>query len=70
MSWQPLRLFRDRSVPKLNNLRRAADGGLRVPPTWWLPAAQIPAAGLQQRIAPDLMLIGGAQSSLAALRVV
>jgi len=34
MLWQPLRQFRDRSVPKLHNLRRAAAAGLRVPPTW------------------------------------
>src|SRR5215831_18014800 len=43
MSWQPLRRFRDASVPKLNNLRRAAAAGLRVPPTWWAPAADAPA---------------------------
>jgi pyruvate,water dikinase len=43
MSWQPLRHFRDASVPKLNNLRRAAAAGLRVPPTWWAPAADAPA---------------------------
>jgi pyruvate,water dikinase len=34
-----LKVYRDRSVPKLNNLRRAAAAGLRVPPTWWLDAA-------------------------------
>src|SRR5438105_4491336 len=39
MPWQTLRRFRDASVPKLNNLRRAAAAGLRVPPTWWAPAA-------------------------------
>lgn len=43
MSWLPLRRFRDATVPKLNNLRRAAATGLRVPPTWWLPAASVPA---------------------------
>ncbi|HMC88413.1 MAG TPA: PEP-utilizing enzyme [Gemmataceae bacterium] len=38
MAWQPLKSFRDASVPKLHNLRRAAKAGLRVPPTWWLRA--------------------------------
>ena len=46
MSWQPLKQFRDPSVPKLNNLRRAAAAGLRVPPTWWAPAAEALAADL------------------------
>ncbi|HYX24807.1 MAG TPA: PEP-utilizing enzyme [Thermoanaerobaculia bacterium] len=39
MRWRPLARFRDPSVPKLDNLRRAAAAGLRVPETWWLPAA-------------------------------
>jgi pyruvate,water dikinase len=39
MSWHVLTQFRDATVPKLDNLRRAAEAGLRVPPTWWLPAA-------------------------------
>jgi pyruvate,water dikinase len=39
MPWQPLKGFREPSVPKLNNLRRAAAAGLRVPATWWLPAS-------------------------------
>ena len=39
MPWLPLRQFRDNAVPKLDNLRRAAAAGLRVPPTSWLPAA-------------------------------
>jgi rifampicin phosphotransferase len=39
MDWQPLKTFDDPSVPKLDNLRRAARVGLRVPPTWWLPGA-------------------------------
>jgi pyruvate,water dikinase len=39
MSWKALRVFRDKTVPKLNNLRRAAAAGLRVPPTWWVEAA-------------------------------
>jgi pyruvate,water dikinase len=38
MPWQPLERFRDRSVPKLDNLRRAAAAGLRVPDTRWAPA--------------------------------
>jgi pyruvate,water dikinase len=41
MPWRPLEHFRDRAVPKLNNLRRAAAAGLRVPATWWLPAAEL-----------------------------
>ncbi|HKI06255.1 MAG TPA: PEP-utilizing enzyme [Thermoanaerobaculia bacterium] len=40
MPWRTLARFRDSSVPKLNNLRRAAAAGLRVPETWWLPAAE------------------------------
>jgi pyruvate,water dikinase len=43
MPWRTLRHFRDAAVPKLNNLRRAAAAGLRVPPTWWAPAAGAPA---------------------------
>jgi pyruvate,water dikinase len=38
MPWLPLSQFRDQTVPKLNNLRRAAAAGVRVPATWWLPA--------------------------------
>src|SRR5262247_2186060 len=38
MPWRTLARFRDLSVPKLNNLRRAAAAGLRVPETWWIPA--------------------------------
>jgi pyruvate,water dikinase len=38
VSWRSLARFRDASVPKLDNLRRAAAAGLRVPETWWLPA--------------------------------
>jgi phosphohistidine swiveling domain-containing protein len=45
MFWQPLMRFRDPSVPKLDNLRRAAAAGLRVPATWWAPAAAL-AAGI------------------------
>jgi rifampicin phosphotransferase len=39
MPWLPLSRFRDPTVPKLDNLRRAATAGVRVPTTWWLPAA-------------------------------
>src|SRR5438128_299168 len=46
MSWQPLKRFRDPSVPKLDNLRRAAEAGLRVPPTCWASAAELAAAPL------------------------
>lgn len=38
--WRPLERFQDRTVPKLDNLRRAAAAGLRVPETWWMPAAE------------------------------
>jgi hypothetical protein len=38
--WRPLKRFRDSTVPKLDNLRRARAAGLRVPETWWLPAAE------------------------------
>jgi pyruvate,water dikinase len=41
MNWLPLHQFRDRGVPKLENLRRAAAAGLRVPLTWWLRADAI-----------------------------
>jgi pyruvate,water dikinase len=44
MCWQPLSAFRDPSVPKLDNLRRAAAAGLRVPPTWWVTAARLASA--------------------------
>ena len=40
MPWRPLTEFRDSAVPKLDNLRCAAAAGLRVPETWWLPAAE------------------------------
>ena len=42
MSWKPLRRFRDPQVPKLNNLRRAAAAGIRVPETSWIHAAEAP----------------------------
>ena len=45
MRWQPLTAFRDPAVPKLNNLRRAAESGLRVPPTWWLRVDEALASG-------------------------
>lgn len=44
MFWQTLKRFRDRSVPKLHNLRLAAAAGLRVPPTVWAPAAELASA--------------------------
>lgn len=40
MPWRKLARFRDPAVPKLNNLRRAAAAGLRVPETWWMPASE------------------------------
>jgi len=44
--WRRLARFRDPAVPKLDNLRRAAAAGLRVPATWWLPAAEAAAGAL------------------------
>ncbi|HLW63814.1 MAG TPA: PEP-utilizing enzyme [Gemmataceae bacterium] len=41
VAWQPLKDFHDASVPKLNNLRRAAVAGIRVPATCWARAADI-----------------------------
>jgi rifampicin phosphotransferase len=40
VAWRPLTRFKDPSVPKLDNLRRAAAAGLRIPETWWLPASE------------------------------
>ncbi|HEX3529885.1 MAG TPA: PEP-utilizing enzyme [Thermoanaerobaculia bacterium] len=57
MPWRPLKQFRDPSVPKLDNLRRARAAGLRVPETWWLPAAD--AALDPERRAPPPSLAGG-----------
>lgn len=45
MPWKPLRRFRDPSVPKLDNLRRAEAAGLRVPTTFWTRAAGAASAG-------------------------
>src|SRR4051794_27709863 len=42
--WRPLDAFHDPTVPKLFNLRRAARGGLEVPPTVWARAADLLAA--------------------------
>jgi hypothetical protein len=39
--WKRLEQFRDRSIPKLDNLRRAAGAGLRVPATWWIWARDL-----------------------------
>ena len=40
MPWRKLARFKDPSVPKLDNLRRAAAAGLRTPETWWMPASE------------------------------
>jgi hypothetical protein len=40
MPWRTLAGFKDPAVPKLDNLRRAAAAGLRVPETWWMPASE------------------------------
>jgi phosphohistidine swiveling domain-containing protein len=45
MPWQTLDRFRDAAVPKLDNLRRAAAAGLRVPRTWWAAAADATESG-------------------------
>src|SRR5205085_10574976 len=52
MPWLPLTAFRDPAVPKLNNLRRAAEAGLRVPPTWWLRGDEALASGGRQPADP------------------
>ena len=44
--WRPLGAFRDRSLPKLDNLRRAARAGLPVPePTMWAFARDLDPQG-------------------------
>ena len=61
MAWRPLARFRDPSVPKLDNLRRAAAAGLRVPETWWLPAseaAKAPASPLPLAAEPVIVRSG------------
>src|SRR4029079_4452996 len=40
MPWRTLAGFKDPTVPKLDNLRRAAAAGLRVPETRWMPASE------------------------------
>ncbi len=45
MRWHELERFRDASVAKLDNLRRAARAGVRVPRTHWTLARDVPAAG-------------------------
>ncbi|HEU4452537.1 MAG TPA: hypothetical protein VFR81_05725, partial [Longimicrobium sp.] len=45
MPWKPLRRFRDPSIPKLDNLRRARAAGIRVPATSWIRAAEAASAG-------------------------
>lgn len=44
MLWKPLPQFKDPSVPKLDNLRRAAEAGLRVPATWWARGEEVRSA--------------------------
>ena len=41
MRWRALESFRDRSIAKLDHLRRGRRGGLSVPPTRWVYAADI-----------------------------
>lgn len=41
MTWQPLARFRDRAIPKIDNLRRARAAGLRVPDTFWVYAGDV-----------------------------
>src|ERR1044072_5520515 len=45
MSWKPLNQFRDASVPKLDNLRRAEAAGIRGPLTYWIHAREVTQAG-------------------------
>lgn len=51
MPWKTLRRFRDPSVPKLDNLRRAEVLGIRVPVTYWIRAAEGASAGA---LPPDI----------------
>lgn len=57
MPWHPLKQFKDPSVPKLDNLRRARAAGLRVPETWWLPAADA-ALDPERRLPPPSLADG------------
>ncbi len=57
MAWRPLARFRDSSVPKLDNLRRATAAGLRVPETWWLPAGQAEAVTAPPSLAGQPVII-------------
>src|SRR4051794_28848067 len=41
MPWKALEAFRDPTIPKLDNLRRAARAGLDVPATVWAWAAEL-----------------------------
>lgn len=54
MPWRKLARFKNPAVPKLDNLRRAAAAGLRVPETWWMPAAE--AAGLNAATPPPSLI--------------
>ena len=56
MRWRHLTRFRQRSLPELNNLRRAERAGLTVPPTWWLWASE---ARNQWEAAPPAELASG-----------
>lgn len=47
MLWHTLDEFLDPSIPKLRNLARAAQMGMRVPPTFWARAEELEAAGPQ-----------------------
>lgn len=58
MPWKPLHRFRDASIPKLDNLRRANAAGIRVPPTVWIRAAGGERAGaLPAEIARGLFIL-------------
>jgi rifampicin phosphotransferase len=54
MVWQPLIEFRDATVPKLNNLRRAAAAGIRVPATFWALARDFFAGRDLEALPPSL----------------
>ena len=58
MPWRPLKAFRDPAIPKLDNLRRVQAARLRVPETWWLPAAEAAALAPARAAAPPSLASG------------
>jgi rifampicin phosphotransferase len=59
MVWSPLHEFRDATIPKLDNLRRAAARGLRVPETYWIKASEAGGAIRPASLAGPIILRSG-----------